>query len=92
MKTGPPIVSARCYDTLAQILAHQGQEAEAESRFRSALAFRAEVIHVDHPDTAEILEHLAALLRKTGRNSEAQAIEDRAKAMRSKLEKTPATK
>ncbi len=55
--------------------------AEAESRFRTALAFRAEVIHVDHPDTAEILEHLAALLRKTGRGGEAKTIEVQAKAM-----------
>ena len=65
--------------------------AEAESRFRTALAFRAEVIHVDHPDTAEILEHLAALLRKTGRGGEAKTVEAQAKAMLSKTDpKVPA--
>jgi predicted ArsR family transcriptional regulator len=92
LKGGPPTVLARALDILARIESQHGKAAEAEALFRRALALRDQVIHVDHPETAEILEHLAALLRKTGRAGEARAIEDKAQAMRSQTDRMPPAK
>jgi hypothetical protein len=57
--------------------------------FRRALALREGAFADDDPDTAEVLEHLAALLCQSGRGREARAIGDRARAMRGRLGQQP---
>jgi tetratricopeptide (TPR) repeat protein len=81
-KTGPPTVLARCLDVLAQVQARRGETAVAEAGLRRALSLMEDAIPGDHPDTAEVLEHIAALLQKAGRVGKARAIEDRARAMK----------
>ena len=49
------------------------------------------VLGSGHPNVAKSLENYAALLRKTGRNAEAEEMEARAKAIRAKhAEENPA--
>jgi hypothetical protein len=48
------------------------------------LKVREKVLPPDHPDVATSLKNYAALLRKTGRESEAASLEERARAIREK--------
>jgi hypothetical protein len=61
-----------------------GQAAEAEDPARKALAIREKSLPADHPDLAESNERLAAVLRKIGKNSEAEAFDRKAKEIRRK--------
>ena len=69
----------------------QGRYAEAEPLYKRALAILEKALGPDHPDVATTLENYAALLRKTGRTTEATKMEARAKAVRAKhAEQNPA--
>ncbi len=69
----------------------QGRYAEAEPLYKRALAILEKALGPDHPDVATTLENYAALLRKTGRTTEATKMEARGKAVRAKhAEQNPA--
>ncbi len=65
----------------------QGRYAEAEPLLKRALAIREKTLGPEHPRVATTLENYAALLRKTGRTTEAAKLEARAKAIRAKYAK-----
>ncbi len=52
--------------------------------FKRALAIDEKVLGAEHPYVARILQNYAALLRQTGRSTEAENMEARAKAIRAK--------
>ncbi|MCH7540299.1 MAG: tetratricopeptide repeat protein, partial [Proteobacteria bacterium] len=52
--------------------------------YKRSLAIWEKALGPDHPDVATSLENYAALLRKTGRGTEATEMEARAKAIRAK--------
>ncbi len=56
----------------------------AEPLVKRALAIAEKALGPDHPHVATALENYAALLRKTGRSTEADTLEARAKAIRAK--------
>ena len=60
------------------------KRAEAEPLIERSLATRENALGSQHPDVAESLENYAALLRDTGRGTEAGNMEARAKAIRAK--------
>ncbi len=69
----------------------QGRYAEAEPLYQRSLAIREKALGPDHPHVAQNLENYAALLRKTGRNTEATKMEARAASIRAKhAERNPA--
>jgi hypothetical protein len=49
--------------------------------YKRSLAIWEKVLGPDHPDVATVLNNLAALYRKTGREKEAKALEDRARVI-----------
>ena len=59
-----------------------GRLAEAESLIARAVAIREEAIAPDHPDLASALEVYAIVLQMTGRESEGEAMDARAAAIR----------
>jgi len=59
-------------------------ERRFSSEFRRALAIYEKALGPDHPFVATCLENYAALLRATHRDSEAEKLEARAKAIRDK--------
>jgi tetratricopeptide (TPR) repeat protein len=60
----------------------QGQYAQAEPLYKRSLAINEKALGPEHPKVATILENIAALFRKTGREKEAEALEKRAAAIR----------
>ncbi len=60
------------------------KQAEAEPLIERSLATRENALGSQHPDVAESLENYAALLRDTGRGTEAGNMVARAKAIRAK--------
>ncbi len=62
----------------------QGNYAEAEPLYQRSLAILEKALGAEHPNVATSLEKYAALLRKTGRDAEAEKLEARAKAIRAK--------
>ncbi len=74
----------------------QGRYGEAEPLHKRALAIRQKALGPKHPDVATALENYAALLRETGRHTEATMMEAakmeaRARAIRAKhAEQNPA--
>ena len=68
---------------LRRVLA-QGRYAEAEPLLQRALAIREKALGPDHPDVAEVLEHLAKLYDQTGRSEEAKKLSERARQIRAK--------
>jgi eukaryotic-like serine/threonine-protein kinase len=70
--------------TLACVLRDLNENAASEAMFRSALKLREKTLGPEHPDVAETLVEYARLLRKTGRGSQAAAMERRAAAIRQK--------
>ncbi len=69
----------------------QGKYAEAEPLYKRSLAIVEKALGPEHPDVATSLKNYAALLRKTGRATEASKMEARAKAIRAKhAEQNPA--
>jgi tetratricopeptide (TPR) repeat protein len=69
-----------------------GKYTQAEPLLRRALAIREKALGPEHPDVATSLENYAALLRKTNRATGAEAMEDRAKVIRTKRAKENPTK
>ncbi|MFQ5915996.1 MAG: tetratricopeptide repeat protein [Nitrospinota bacterium] len=67
---------------MATVYQAQGKYGEAEPLFKRALAIREKALGPEHPSVAQSLENYAALLRKTGRGTEAANMETRAKAIR----------
>ncbi len=57
---------------------------EAEPLFKRALAIVEKALGPEHPNVATSLENYAALLRQTGRSTEATKMEASAKAIRAK--------
>ena len=69
----------------AGIHAHlRGDYTVAEPLYQRSLAIAGKALGPDHPDVAATLENYADLLRKTGRDAEAENMEARAKAIRAK--------
>jgi len=60
----------------------QGQYAQAEPLCKRSLAIWEKALGPNHPSVATALENLAALYKKTNRPNEAQALEQRAVAIR----------
>ncbi len=58
--------------------------ADAEPLHKRALAIMEKALGPEHPHVAKILANYAALLRKTGRTTEAAKMEVRAKAIRAR--------
>jgi Tetratricopeptide repeat len=73
---------ARSLDHLAQTYQAEGFDAEAEALFQRALAIREKMLPPNHPDTAELIEHYAALLEKTGSAARVGAEADGARTLR----------
>ncbi len=67
--------------------AAQGRYAEAEPHFKRSLAIFEMALGAAHPNVATNLENYSALLRETGRGSEAVKLEARARAIRAKRAK-----
>jgi tetratricopeptide (TPR) repeat protein len=65
---------------LAQVHVARGDEARAESLCRKALQM-CDDYSPDHPFTREVLDDLAALCRRTGRDAEAEALEARSRLL-----------
>ena len=61
--------------------------AEAEPLYKRSLAIPEKALDAEHPDGAQSLENYSALLRETGRGSEAVKLEARARAIRAKRAK-----
>jgi tetratricopeptide (TPR) repeat protein len=74
--TGPPWISALEGAGLSAFDARRYPE--AESLLNGALARSEETFGPQHPQTARLLRERAAVLRKTGRKSEARSLEARA--------------
>ena len=77
---------ATSLNNLALLYDDQGRYAEAEPRYKRALAILEKALGPEHPNVATTLENHASLLRETGRVSEAAELEARAKAIRAKSE------
>ena len=76
--------TADSLDILALARLTAGQAAQAEDPARQALAIREKSLPADHPDLAKSNDRLAAVLRKLGKNSEAEPLEVKAKEIRHK--------
>ena len=75
---------ALAVSNLAAMYVAQGDGPQAAALFARALAIREKQLGVDHPDVAKTLMDYAGTLRKIGRAHEADALEGRAAAIRSK--------
>ncbi len=71
-------------NSLALLYNAQGKYAEAEPLFKRSLSIWEKALGPDHPNVATTLENYAGLLRETAREGEADKLEARAKAIRSK--------
>ncbi len=82
---------AASLDGLAGLYQAQGRYAEAEPLHKRSLAIFEKALGPEHPHVVTSLENYAALLRKTGRHTEAAKMKARAKAIRAKhAEQNPA--
>jgi hypothetical protein len=70
-----------CTERGAQWPVHPNQYAQAEPLYKRSLAIWEKALGPDHPDVATSLNNLAAPYRKTGREKEAKALEDRARVI-----------
>ena len=59
-------------NNLAGLYQAQGKDAEAEPLYKRALAIREKALGKDHPDVATVLENLAVLYEKIGKEDEAK--------------------
>ena len=69
---------------LAKLYEMQGKYGEAEPLQKRALSNFQRALGPEHPNVAASLENYAELLRKMGRDEEAEKMEARAKAIRAK--------
>jgi tetratricopeptide (TPR) repeat protein len=75
---------AQSLNNLALLYKAQSRYADAEPLYQRALGIFEKNPGPEHPDVATSLENYAALLRDTGRGTEAEELEARAKAIRAK--------
>jgi tetratricopeptide (TPR) repeat protein len=75
--------TAATLNNLAQLYQAQGRYEEAEPLFLRALTIKEKALPPDHPSTN--LENYASLLREMNLPREAQTLEQRAKAIRTRL-------
>ena len=68
---------------LAELYRKQGQYAKVAPLYKRALAINEQIHGKDHPEVARVLEHYASVLRELGKNKKAEALEKRAKTIRS---------
>ncbi len=73
---------AASLNNLAELYLLQGRYTEAEPLYKRSLAIWEKALGAEHPDVATSLENYSALLRETGRGSEAVKLETRARAIR----------
>ena len=78
------------YLALAELQLGRGQLGAAEQTFTRALELRESMLGAAHPELAEILEGKAAVLRATHREEEADALAERAAALKEGLGGTEA--
>ena len=71
---------------LGVILHAEGKDVEAESSLNGALAIQEKALGPQDPKVATILENLADVLAKLGRYSEAKTYEEKAAAIRARVE------
>ena len=57
---------------LAELYYNQGRYAEAEPLYKSSLKILEKVLGPDHPEVAIMLEHMAELYKKIGKEDEAE--------------------
>jgi len=69
--------AARLMNRAGYYLLERAQYAEAEPLLQRALAIREKALGPEHPDTVTVLKNYAALLRKMGREDEADKLEAR---------------
>jgi hypothetical protein len=69
---------------LALLYDAQGKYAEAEPLLKRSLAIVEKSLGTDHPYVAIVLGNMAVFYRKTGKENEAQSLEERAQSIRSK--------
>ena len=72
-------------NNLALLYDDQGKYAEAEPLYQRALKIDEKALGPEHPTVALYAGNLAATLRKLGRDSEARVYEDKAAAIRAKI-------
>ena len=75
---------AASLNTLAVLYYLQGKYAEAEPLYKRELVLYQKTLGPEHPDMPKVLENMAELYKKTGREDEARKFEERAKAIRSR--------
>jgi tetratricopeptide (TPR) repeat protein len=75
---------AGCLNTLASVLFQQGKFTECEPLLERSLKLRQEKLGPDHADIADTLRDYAKLLRKLGRNADAETMYAQAKAILAK--------
>jgi tetratricopeptide (TPR) repeat protein len=75
---------ATCQSNLARLYNAQGRYGEAEPLYKNSLAIRENSLGPDAAAVAGSLEDYATLLRKTNRAVEAEELEKRARAIRSR--------
>jgi len=73
---------------LAQALVAQSKNSEALPLLERCLALNEKALGLNHPDVSHVLEYQAGLLRRLDRPAEAEAAEQRAAMIRSRLEQT----
>jgi len=76
---------ANLLNNLALLYDEQGKYAEAEPLYQRALKIDEKALGPEHPTVALYAGNLAATLRKLGRDSEARVYEDKAAAIRAKI-------
>ena len=76
---------ARDLNNLALLYDDQGKYAKAEPLYQRALKIDEKALGPEHPNVATIASGLAVTLRKLGRDAEAKAYEDKAAAIRAKI-------
>ncbi len=81
---------AGCLNTLASVLFQQGKYPECEPLLEKSLRLRREKLGPEHVDIADTLRDYAKLLRKLGRNADAELMYAQAKAILAKRPKNPA--
>jgi len=81
---------AACLGNLAELRLVQGRIEEAEPIARRCLGMRERSLGTNHPDVAETLRLVAAILRASGRDTEAEPLEARAGAILETTDAEPA--
>ncbi len=73
---------------LADLYGTLGSPSDAEPLYRKALMMRETVLGRDHPEVGEVLERYAIFLRRMQRESEAERLEERGRAIK-KAQRAP---